>query len=386
MKNFFDDTNSDNVSAYEHLFNPCSFENEDNDFSSFKEDASINNLNDTNIIHKTAVKEPINIINLNLEGTNDATNQKLNLNYPLKASPKIGSFTHFCSLNSIRGILVSKIGDDDDIITSIINNECVTKEEKYLNTTEKMSVKNENDYISDKGKINGLGEKTENNLSKKKRSRVPKNDGGKEHNCYSADNVIKKIKAKLFDECHKFLNIMIDDKDKKEIILKIGYKNNIDKLKKDYNLELLERPLKYLFSLDVSDKYRSKKENKDYNANVIKEIIEDKKHIEIEDYNTINFLLNISLNDWIDLFTYKKDIYNLKEEYGATEINYEKIENIQKECIGAIHLLKDISKEDKTYYTLFILYLFNFQRWFWIRKGRNEEKKEIESKKEKVFI
>ena len=165
---------------------------------------------------------------------------------------------------------------------------------------------------------------------------------------------------------------MIDDKDKKEIILKIGYKNNIDKLKKDYNLELLEKPLKSLFSLDVSDKYRTKKENKDYNAKVIKDIIE---HIEIEDYNTIKFLLNISLNDWIDLFTYKKDIYTLKEEYDATEINCEKIEKIQKECIGAIHLLKDISKEDQTYYTLFILYLFNFQRWFWIRKGRNEEKK-----------
>jgi hypothetical protein len=374
MKNFFDDTNSDNVSAYEHLFNPCSFENEDNDFSSFKEDASINNLNDTNIIHKTAVKEPINIINLNLEGTNDATNQKLNLNYPLKASPKIGSFTHFCSLNSIRDILVSKIGDDDDIITSIINNECVTKEEKYLNTTEKMSVKNENDYISDKGKINGLGEKTENNLSKKKRGRVPKNDGGKEHNCYSADNVIKKIKAKLFDECHKFLNIMIDDKDKKEIILKIGYKNNIDKLKKDYNLELLEKPLKYLFSLDVSNKYKSKKENKDCNAKVIKDIIEHKKYIEIKDYNTIKFILDISLTDWIDLFTYKKDIFKLAEEYHVSnlDINYEKIRN---NFIGATNLLNDISKEDQTYYSLFILYLFNFQRWFWIKKGRNSKKK-----------
>ena len=379
MINFFDDTDSDNASAYEPLFEPFPFENEDNDFSPIIEDASINNLNDTNIIHKTDVKEPINIINLNLEGTNDATNQKLNLNYPLKASPKIGSFTHFCSLNSIRGILVNKIGDNDDIITNIIKDECVRKAEEYLNTTKKINIKNENDYISDKGKIIGLGsekiEKTENNLSKKKRGRVPKNDGGKEHNYYSGDNIIKKIKAKLFDDCHKFLNIMIDDKDKKEIILKIGYKKNIDKLKKDYNLELLESPLKYLFSSNVSDKYRSKKENKDYNANVIKGIIEDKKHIEFDDYNTIKFILNISLNDWINLFTYKTDIYTLKEEYGATEINCEKIEKIQKECIGAIHLLKGISKEDQTYYTLFILYLFNFQRWFWIRKGRNEEKK-----------
>jgi hypothetical protein len=168
-----------------------------------------------------------------------------------------------------------------------------------------------------------------------------------------------------------------DNNDKKETILKIQYKN-IDNLKKDYNLELLKKPLKYSFSLDVSDKYRTKKENKDYNAKIIKEINDPNKYTEIEDYNTIKFILDISLTDWIDLFTYKKDISTLADEYHASDIN---IGKIQDNFIGAIDLLKDIpkdSKEDQVYYSLFILYLFNFQRWFWIKKGRNVEKKKIE--------
>ena len=295
-------------------------------------------------------------------------------------------------MNTTRGILVNKIGDKDkDIITKIIKDEYVAKAEKYLNPPMKININNEkedmneNDNISDKGNILDLGsekiEMTENNLLKIKRGRKTENTGGEEHNRFSGDNIIKKIKAILINACHKFINIMINnnyDKDEKGIILKIKYKKYIDSLKKDYNLELLEKPLKYLFSLDVSDKYGSKKENKDYNKKIIKEIIEQKKHIEIEDYNTIKFILDISLTDWIDLFTYKKDISTLVEEYHASDIN---IGKIQENFIGAINLLNDIpkdSKEDQIYYSLFVLYLFNFQRWFWIKKGRNVEKKKIE--------
>jgi len=397
MTYFFDDSDSHNSSVYELLFNPLPFENEENEESCCPpiiEDASINNLNDTNIIHQTVAKEPINITKFNYETTNDVTKKKLNLNYPLQALQKIGNFTHFCSLNTTRGILVNKIGDKDkdkDIITKIIKDEYVAKAEKYLNPPMKININNEkedmneNDNISDKGNILDLGsekiEMTENNLLKIKRGRKTENTGGEEHNRFSGDNIIKKIKAILINACHKFINIMINnnyDKDEKGIILKIKYKKYIGSLKKDYNLELLEKPLKYLFSLDVSDKYGSKKENKDYNKKIIKEIIEQKKHIEIEDYNTIKFILDISLTDWIDLFTYKKDISTLVEEYHASDIN---IGKIQENFIGAINLLNDIpkdSKEDQIYYSLFVLYLFNFQRWFWIKKGRNVEKKKIE--------
>jgi hypothetical protein len=391
MINFFDDTNSDNDSVYESLFWPFPIENEENEESDCSPIIEDDNINNSNIL-QTVAKEPINTTNLNLDGTNDVTKKKLNLNYPLKALPKIGNFTHFCPLNSIRGILVNKIGDiDNDLITKIVKDEYVSKAEEYLNPSMKININNEkediNDNIVDKGNIIDLGsakiEITEYNSLKKKRGRKTENTGGKEHNRFSGDNIIKKIKAIFFNTYHEFINLMIkeyynkDNNDKKETILKIQYKN-IDNLKKDYNLELLKKPLKYSFSLDVSDKYRTKKENKDYNAKIIKEINDPNKYTEIEDYNTIKFILDISLTDWIDLFTYKKDISTLADEYHASDIN---IGKIQDNFIGAIDLLKDIpkdSKEDQVYYSLFILYLFNFQRWFWIKKGRNVEKKKIE--------
>ena len=389
MINVFDDLDFHNISVYESLFYLSPFENEENEESYCPpniEDASINNLNDTNIIHQTEAKEPINTINFNLEGTNDVTKKKLNLNCPLQALQKIGNFTQFYSLNTISGILVNKIGDiDKDIINKIVKHEYVAKAEEYLNPPMKININNEkddmneNNNISDKGNILDLGSEKIEITKNKKRGRKTSNTGGEEHNRFSGDNIIKKIKAILVKDCNEFINSMINnnyDKDKKKIILKVKYKKNIDSLKRDYNLKLLEKPLKYLFSLDVSDKYRSKKENKEYNENIIKEIIEQKNHIEIEDYNTIKFILDISLTDWIDLFTYKKDISTLVEDYRASDIN---IGKIQENFIGAIDLLNDIpkdSKEDQIYYSLFVLYLFNFHRWFWIKKGRNIEKKE----------
>ena len=124
-----------------------------------------------------------------------------------------------------------------------------------------------------------------------------------------------------------------------------------------------------LFSLDVSGKYISK--SKDYNKDLINGILEQK--IKVEDFDTILFLFKITLNDWIELFTYKKDILTLINENNAANVNYTKI---QENFIGVNHLLNKISeKNDDKYYTLFLLYIFNFQRWFYIKRGRVLKKK-----------
>ena len=151
-------------------------------------------------------------------------------------------------------------------------------------------------------------------------------------------------------------------------LLKINYKH-IDQLEKKKNLVLFEMSLSDIFSLDVSSKYSSKKE--DYNKVLISGILE--KEIEVEDFDTIMFLFKITLNDWIDLFTYKTDILTLINEYNASNVNYNKIQN---NFIGVNHLLNKISeKNDCKYYTLFLLYIFNFQRWFYIKRGRILKKK-----------
>ena len=207
MMNFFDDTDSDNISVYESLFRPFPLENEEDDRDAHIGHASFDNLNNTNIIHQTVAKEPIKTINCSFSNTKDVTIKNLNFNCPLKDLPKIDNFPHFCSLNTIHGILVNKIGDNDkdnEIIAKIIKDECVAKAEEYLKTTKKININNENENMNendnflDKGNIIDLNyekmELKEKNLSKKKRGRKTENTGGKEHNCYSADNIIKKLK------------------------------------------------------------------------------------------------------------------------------------------------------------------------------------------------
>jgi hypothetical protein len=215
--------------------------------------------------------------------------------------------------------------------------------------------------------------KEKDNYLTKKRGRKTDKNVGEEHNRYHADNIIKKIKAKLFEYCIKFINKIINKNDEEGMkLLKIDYKYT-DKLERKMNLELFEMPLIDIFSLDISRKYKSK--SKDYNKILINGILEQK--IEVEDYDTIMFLFNITLNDWIDLFTYKKNILTFINDQNAINVNKTKI---QENFIGINHLLNEISekkdfKNDDKYYTLFLLYIFNFQRWFHIKKGRVLKKK-----------
>jgi len=176
-----------------------------------------------------------------------------------------------------------------------------------------------------------------NNCLKKKRGRKT-NKKGDVHSCNDSDNIIKKIKAKIFFYCLLFINAMINKEGAEERIklLKIDYKY-IDQLGKKMNLGLFELTLKDLFSLDVSRKY--KKKTKEYNKNLINRILE--KKFEVEDFDTVNFIFKITLNDWIDLFIYKKNILILINEKNSEKVNYIKIQD-KFDKFGVNHLLNEI--------------------------------------------
>ena len=70
-------------------------------------------------------------------------------------------------------------------------------------------------------------------------------------------------------------------------------------------------PLKEVYSLDVSTKFQSISEK--FNKNVINKIIE--KKIKVEDYPTTMFAFNLSLEKWLELFTYKKGINDIIKDY-----------------------------------------------------------------------
>ena len=126
---------------------------------------------------------------------------------------------------------------------------------------------------------------------------------------------------------------------------------HIYRLKKDSELELLKMKLKDITSKDISSKYKYK--GKDWNAKIIEQIMKDEK----ADKKLWN-LLNMTFNEWIDIFTYKKE-----SEYNK-EINL---------LQTALFKLNKKNQNNKEYLTKFIFYLYNYKRWFESKKGRNTD-------------
>ena len=193
----------------------------------------------------------------------------------------------------------------------------------------------------------------------------------KKHDKLAADNVIKKVKGALFKYPIKFMNKLINEnmKEKKLKLLKLSYKF-INRLKKEQDLEYLKMPLKDFLSKEISSKYSTKLSERDFNKKLIENILIKEKD------NTILFALNMSFKNLIDILTLKKSVKEVVSEYENfknKEIDYEKI----KRNIGGVdELLKKImNKISKEHLTHFIYYLYNYESYFYNKKGRKRNPK-----------
>ena len=136
-----------------------------------------------------------------------------------------------------------------------------------------------------------------------KRGRKPKNDSNnndseERHSKLRPDNIMKKIKGKLFNYIIIFINSLLTEKSKEYSLRILDYKF-INQLKREVDLEYLKLPLKELFSKKISEKYNSVE--KGINEINIKKILElEKDNVEI------NTALNMTFREWIDVFTMKK--------------------------------------------------------------------------------
>jgi len=190
-----------------------------------------------------------------------------------------------------------------------------------------------------------------------------------EHNKYSEDNIIKKIKTKILWYPLLFLNNIlkttIGDKCK---LYKLAHKYSTQ-IKKEIDLFYLKMSLKDLYSFDVSPKIGNIPSN--YNKIIINKILEKKELVE---YPTIKFALDLKFEKWMELFTYKKSINEIIKDYeGFESVN---IEIIKKSLIGVEELLKEIlEKNDQQYCSIFSFLLYNYEKWFSIRKGRDLKNK-----------
>ena len=225
------------------------------------------------------------------------------------------------------------------------------------------------DYINSK-----LSNKKNNEIKKKKRGREKKNVNITIiHDKMCSDNIIKKIKSAIFNYTLCFLNTLLSLTDEKCSIYniklsKIHYKKNIDILKKEKELEILNMSLKEIFSKDISPKLR--KYNSNFNKQIIENILNNKK---VND--TILFVFNMTLRNWLDIFTLKKSVIDIINEY--SDKNYKNIDfdKIEKSMVGIDKLLNEIKeKNGEDYLPYFIFCLYNYERWFNLKKSRKNKK------------
>ena len=196
--------------------------------------------------------------------------------------------------------------------------------------------------------------------------------------------IIKKIKFKFFEFFLKFVNNVINEtldkeklieynkilrpfkknKKKSENFLKIIDYKYVDKLNKKKDLSLLDMPFKELFSKNISPIYL--KLRPDSNKVIIEKLLNEEN-----ENSNIAFVLNIKFKDWMEVFTYKKEFNSLNN------LMIENMDNLAHYFEYADKLIFDIYKKNKddNYLLYFLIYLFNYERWFRLKKGRTRIKK-----------
>ena len=107
-------------------------------------------------------------------------------------------------------------------------------------------------------------------------------------------------------------------------------------------------PLKDFVSLEISGKYCS---NFEFNKEKMKKILKDEK-----DNEKLNSLLNMTFGEWIDIFTFKKEI----------DLKFNGLQQVLNDFYN--------NKEDSEYFSRFIFYLFHYKNWFLKKKPRKPRK------------
>lgn len=195
-------------------------------------------------------------------------------------------------------------------------------------------------------------EENDNNKPKKllckKRGRKNNNPEKKkkvEHDKYSQDNMMRKIKTNLLDYIVNYLNESLEDKTFKFYKISSDISEN---LKKDFNIALMKRTLYDIFKkTKLSNKYRKKKHN-NFNSSLIDKIYKEKteiKTIEILEKKYIEIINEIKEN-------------NLKEFMEKIE-EKEKIDEAENFGIY-IKSLEELFKD--------------YENWFESKRGRASRK------------
>ena len=229
------------------------------------------------------------------------------------------------------------------------------------------------------------------------------------HDKYSLDNISKKIKTIIYNGVllifiNDVFNSFLTPDNKKLYLSKIKDEENEDegskdrilikklkiKEKKDENLNDLYMPIKDILSkINVNSPKKKdypESDNKivideiNYNKIVIDEIIKNEK-----DNKIIMFILNdLTLGNFIDLFLYKKELkdFGKLDEEKINQINnilkridvlFEQKDSLKNEKINKLVNRIDILKNDNKYISKFLIILYNYERFLFIKQDREKK-------------
>ena len=236
-----------------------------------------------------------------------------------------------------------------------------------------------------------IKETIDNRIILKRGRKLNQDMTNRNHSKYSSDNIISRIINIINDFVINFTNKLINSlyRDVEKIIIlkelylsklkssknlmkmikKINYDFLLNLRKKDKILKLLDFSLKEYLSQEISNKYDKNNFPIDYNALIIEKIVNDENK-----KNIFKFILeDLKIEDYIDIFIHKKNFkdfpnYSLLNK-AQKEILKENLETIEK-------YIDKIFKNDKKYFHIFCLIIFNLKIYLENKESRNRKKNE----------
>ena len=336
----------------------CSFDNSNYDLNYYDEDKSDKN----NIFLATfneyesqsLLKENLNnIINLEEKSTaiktlNNASNEN-NFTENIQNRPKFYNYKNIYSkLKEAKFNLLDNFKTDKTI-------EEEEKEEIEINR-----IGRKRNRKSD--------EKTNTNTYGKGRKKG-NDETIRNHNKYTPDNIIKKIKAKFIENLLLFVNILLSiykGVENQKILKDLDYKY-INNLNKVADLQMLDMPIKDLLSQDVSAKFSSLK--KDFNKTIIDYVLDKNNDNEI-----LKFVFKMTFREWINIYTLKKKVSEIEN---ASDETRKTIEEKLPKLESLLNVIYENNDKDNQYLSYFIFYLFNYENWFFNKRERKKRKQKI---------
>ncbi len=211
------------------------------------------------------------------------------------------------------------------------------------------------------------------------------------HNKYTTDNIIIKIKnvmkkyliifvnniiislygSKKINEIRTILNL--PKHASLSLIKDINYKSIANKTRKKDNLDLLTISVEEFLSSSVSTRYRKINKEEYNNLSKYNQIIIDFLFKDNLNRDMFNFIFkNLKIEDWLNIFIYQKE---LNDFHSFNYLGESQKKIIEESFIKIDDIFDKLSEEGDLYFFCFLLLIYNYKRYFLIKRERQGKEK-----------